>query len=497
MKRPNIIYILADDMGYGDMKCNNPDSKIPTPNLDKLASEGMRFTDAHASSSVCTPSRYGILTGRYCWRTALKRSVIWSWDLSLIEPDRVTVGKLLQQNGYKTACFGKWHLGLNWETLDGAPPNQGVDCGVLDLEKRYELGKNIDYTKPFRGGPVDCGFDYYFGDDAPNLPPYTYFENDTLSIQPTEESADDIYGHKGFMAPGWNQEEETPEFTRRAVKYIEESGDEPFFLYYALTGPHTPLVPTPEFRGNSDAGDYGDFMCEMDWSVGEIMNALDRKGIADNTLFIFTSDNGPEPQPCRIERGGAYYRIEDYGHYSMAHLRGAKRDTWEGGHRVPFIVRWPEVTPAGTVCDQLVSLADFICTCADILETELPEGAAEDSTTIYSLIKGDTTNAVRDSMVHQSCSGKFAFRKDNWVFINNPTGDDNRNVPDWLNEERGYTKHNFPGELFDVRADISERKNLYGDYPEIVKELSDQLKETINGDCEYQECYQPDNHLSE
>ena len=461
--RPNIIYILADDMGYGDMGCNNPGSKIPTPNLDRLASQGMRFTDAHAGSSVCTPSRYALLTGRYAWRTRLKAGVLWPWDPSMIEPDRLTVAELLRQNGYRTACVGKWHLGWDWQTLDGEPADKGIGYGVYDAEHRHALGANIDYTKPVRGGPIDRGFDTYFGEDVPNFPPYSWFEQDRLLAQPTEEKPDDMFGCPGLMAPEWDLEAVMPEITRRAVQCIEEAGEQPLFLYFPLTAPHTPIVPTSEFRGTSGAGAYGDYVCEVDWCVGQAMDALERKGIADDTLLIFTSDNGPE--------NSAYERIREHTHYSMAHLRGLKRDTWEGGHRVPFIARWPGVTPPGSECDRLTMLGDFMATCADMLETDLPDGAGEDSASALPLLRGEAESLCRDFVVHHSCAGRFAIRKGDWVFIDHPSGDDNRE-PDWFKAERGYVDHDFPGELFNVADDIAERQNLYGEHPEIVEELS-------------------------
>lgn len=478
MNKPNIVYILADDMGYGDMGCNNPDSRIPTPNLDRFATQGMRFTDAHAPSSVCTPSRYSILTGRYCWRTRLKKGVLWPWDAALIEPDRLTVAELLRQNGYRTACIGKWHLGWNWETKDGEPADKGVGYGVYDVAARKALEKNIDFRKPMRGGPIDRGFDYYFGEDVPNFPPYTWFEQDHLVDQPTEEKPEDMYGHPGAMAPGWKLEAVMPELTRRSVRYIEESGDEPFFLYFPLTAPHTPIVPTAEFRGMSSAGDYGDFVCEVDWCAGRIMDALERKGIADNTLLVFTSDNGPEYT--------AYERVREHGHYSMALLRGLKGDTWEGGHRVPFIARWPGITPSGSVCDRLSTLGDLMATCADIVGTELPGGAGEDSISILPLLRSEM-NTVRSSAVHHTCSGKFAIRKGDWVFIDAPSGDDNHE-PEWFKKERGYLAHDCPGELFNLKDDIAERVNRHRDHPEVVRKLSGLLAKvkrrgspTVNG----------------
>ncbi len=461
MVKPNVVYILADDMGYGDMECNNPGSRIPTPNLDRLAAQGMRFTDAHAPSSVCTPSRYAVLTGRYCWRTRLKEGVLWPWDPALIESDRLTVAELLRQNGYRTACIGKWHLGWNWQTRDGEPANSGTGYGVFDRDLRHELGRNIDYEKPMGGGPIDCGFDHYFGDDVPNFPPYTWFEQDRVVTEPTEEKPEGMFGHVGAMAPGWALDAVMPEITGRSVSYIEESGEEkPFFLYFPLTAPHTPIVPTDEFRGMSGCGEYGDYMCEVDWCVGQVMAALERKGIADNTLLLFASDNGPESP--------AYGHIQEYGHYSMAHLRGIKRDTWEGGHRVPFVARWPGVIAEGSACDQLTSHLDLIATCADFLGVELPPEAGEDSVSQMPLFRGE--RSPRSFAVHHSCAGKFAIRRGEWVFIDAPSGDDNRE-PQWFKDERGYTDHQFPGELYNLGDDIAERSNLYGDYPEVARKL--------------------------
>ncbi len=483
--KPNIIYILADDMGYGDIGCNNPDSKISTPNLDCLAQQGMRFTDAHAPSSVCSPSRYSILTGRYCWRTWLKRGVLYTWDPPLIEPNRLTVAGLLRKHGYRTACIGKWHLGWEWATHDGEPaskgteglPRMGSEMSKHDHERRHALERNIDYSRPMRGGPTDCGFDSYFGVDVPNFPPYTWFEQDRLTDTPTEEKPEEMFGLPGLMKPGWELEGMIPEFVRRAKDYISEADSDPFFLYLPLTSPHTPIVPNSEFIGKSDAGLYGDFVCEVDWLVGEIMAALKRKGIADDTLLIFASDNGPECHSSAA--GGCYQYIKEFDHYSMAHLRGVKRDTWEGGHRVPFIARWPSVTPDGAVCDQLISLGDLIATSAQITDSELEDDEGEDSVSILPLLRGETEAAVREFTVHHSASGRFAIRKGDWVFIDSPSGDDNQE-PEWFKKERGYTLHGCPGELFNLRDDIAERRNLYREHPEIVAELS-RLLDTIRG----------------
>jgi arylsulfatase A len=487
-RKPNIVYILADDMGYGDMGCNNPDSRIPTPNLDRLAAGGIRFTDAHSTSAVCTPSRYSILTGQYCWRTPLKKNVLWPWDPPLIEPGRLTVARLLQQAGYRTACFGKWHLGWDWATRDGQPANMGIQQGECDWEQRLPLEHNIDYSKPMRGGPVDCGFDYYFGVDVPNFPPYTWFEQDKLLEEPAEQKPEGMYGLPGKMAHGWKLEAMIPEFTRRVINYIENYSQDPFFIYFALTSPHTPIVPNKEFLGTSKTGLYGDFVCEVDWVVGQVMNKLEQKGIADNTLIIFTSDNGPE---CASGAdGGAYRRIQKYNHYSMGHLRGIKRDAWEGGHRVPFIASWPGVTAPGSVCSQLTGQADLISTCAQLLETNIPAGQAEDSVSMLPLLQGHFNTPVRNSIVHHSCWGKFAIRKGNWVFIDAPSGDENQE-PDWFKKERGYSPHKSAGELFNLRDDITEKVNRFQEYPEVVREMSRTLKKIKGRENQKDTC--PDN----
>ena len=485
--RPNLIYILADDMGYGDMGCNNPDSRIPTPNLDRLAAEGMRFTDAHAGSSVCTPSRYAVLTGRYSWRSRLKSGIVWEWDAPLIEPDRPTVASFLRDQGYRTACLGKWHLGWEWQTLDGTHPNEALSFGKGDRDERAAYGRaNIDYAKPLGGGPLGCGFDSYFGVDVPNFAPYTWFEDDRVTDVPTEEKPSTMYGNPGMAVAGWSLERMIPEFTRRAVELIEAQGAAqraseapPFFLYFPLTSPHSPIVPNEEFHGRSGAGPYGDFVCEVDWVVGQVMDALERSGIRDDTLIVFTSDNGPEDRTPDGE--GAYERSRLMAHYSMGPLRGIKRDAWEGGHRVPFLASWPAQIPGGSVCGQLIGLVDFMATCADIAGVEPPEGACEDSVSILPLLRGQTDAPVREYAIHHSASGKFAVRKGDWVFIDDPTGDDAGREPDWFKAHRGYVRHRLPGELFDLRTDLSERRNLYAEHPETVEELRGILDEARAG----------------
>ena len=357
-ERPNIVYILADDLGYGDLGCYNPQSKIPTPRLDRLAQEGLRFTDAHASDTTCTPSRYGILTGRYCFRSRLKSGVLQPWGAPLIEEGRLTVPALLRQSGYATAAIGKWHLGWAWPTRDGRPPDSKDGFG------------NIDFTRPIENGPTTRGFDTFFGVDLPNYPPYAFIHNDRTVGVPSVAAQIKKGGinRPGPMVPGWDLSAILPEITHHAVRYIEDaatgSAHQPFFLYLALTAPHYPIVPTPEFKGRSRAGDYGDYVTEVDAMVGTVLDALERSGQAAQTLVFFSSDNGPEV--IEVDPG-AYERIRLYGHSSMDGLRGVKRDAWEGGHRVPFLARWPEHIRAGTVSAEPICEVDLMATCAALL----------------------------------------------------------------------------------------------------------------------------------
>jgi len=463
--KPNIVFILADDLGYGDPGCYQKDSKIPTPNLDRLASEGTRFTDAHAPTSVCTPTRYAILTGRYSWRTRLQGGVLGPWAPPLIAPERLTVASLLKQHGYTTAAIGKWHLGMTWPTKAGQPPSS-----------RTNRLSNVDFTKPIADGPTARGFDHYFGTAVPNYPPYCFLNDDrTVGIPSVPDSGRaDLFNLPGPMLPGWKLVNILPELTRHAVKWVEDAAKSgrPFFLYFPLTSPHYPVVPAPEFKGKSKAGDFGDFVFQTDWTVGQVLDALQRTGVAENTLVIFTSDNGPEISgEVKI---GAYDRITEYHHYSMGELRGAKRDAWEGGHRVPFIARWPGKIKAGAVSDETMCHVDFMATVAALLGAKLPDNAAEDSVNVLPVLLGlPRTTPAREATVHHSISGKFAIRKGDWVFIDAPSGDDNggKGEPEFLKAERGYTKHELPGELFNLRDDLSERRNRYAEHPGLVREL--------------------------
>jgi arylsulfatase A len=479
---PNIVYILADDLGYGDVGCFNPESKISTPNLDRLASEGIRFIDAHSPSSVCTPTRYGILTGRYCWRSRLKAQVLGPWGATLIEPGRLTAPELLRQHGYTTACIGKWHLGWDWPTKDGQPPASGPS-----------RLSNVDFTKPLANGPITRGFDSYFGVDLPNYPPYIYLENNHTVGLPSVPNWP-VQNRPGPMLPGWNWVNILPDCAARAVNYIEDAAKgrsvgqaskardgppaQPFFLYFALTSPHYPVVPDPEFRGKSGAGEFGDFVVQTDAVVGQVLDALKRAGVAENTLVIFTSDNGPEVVEIRP---GAYDRLKEYGHASMGQLRGCKRDLWEGGHRVPFIARWPGQIPSGTTSDETICHVDFMATVAMILGAKLPDDAAEDSYNILPALRGEKlAEPIRPATVHHAASGKFAIRKADWVLLDSPTGDDNggpqrRGEPQWFKDQRGYQSHDQPGELYNLAKDIAQRDNLYSQNPDKVRELKELL----------------------
>lgn len=470
--KPNIIFILADDLGYGDVQSLNPNSKIPTPHLNTLAEEGLSFTNAHATSSVCTPSRYSFLTGAYPWRSRMKKGVCWVWDPPLIDEDRFTIGEMLQKQGYSTACIGKWHLGWNWQTQDGKPVNHQNE------------GRNVDYHKTIMNGPITRGFDYYFGQDTPSLPPHVLVENDRVVEQPTDWLATQG-GMPGAMAPGWKYENLMQTITDKASQYITEqtikNPEEPFFLYLPLSAPHTPIAPQGQFVGKTPVDRYGDFVYEMDYHIGQVLKLVDSLGIADNTLIIFTSDNGGVNEEGN-EYMGAIGSLLKYGHNSNGMLRGMKSDAWEGGHRVPFIVRWPGHIEPNTASDALVSQVDMMATFAALTGAKLPEGAAEDSYNILPLLKDPSSENSRKALVTQSGNGILAIQQGDWKLILSSGGGGSWTYPKGelpVLVSKGADQIWDNVQLYNIKNDPTEIQNVANNHHNEVKILMALLKEYV------------------
>jgi arylsulfatase A len=480
VKQPNIVYILADDLGFGDVACFNRErSRIPTPNLDRLAKEGMVFTDAHASSSICTPSRYAILTGRYNWRSPLQRGIVWVYGEPLIAPDRLTVAGFLRQQGYHTACIGKWHLGWNWP-MSEARKQQEIALGgygknlVATVSEEHRAGWREMYSKPISGGPTARGFDHYFGVDVPNWPPYCWIENDrTVGIPseplPLEKLVPLQADQQGPAMPGWQLEKLLPTLAEHSCQYIAKraAAREPFFLYLPLTSPHTPLAVNEEWRGKSGLNLYADLVMETDANVGRVLQALEDNGVADNTLVIFTSDNG-----CAHYVGAA--ELEAKGHFPSAQFRGYKSDAWDGGHRVPFIARWPKQIRAGTACSQLTCLTDLMATCADVLGVQVPENAGEDSVSLLPLLRG-VDQPIRQHVISHSIDGKFAIRDGRWKLMLCPGSGGWAHLQDPEAVKAGLP----PVQLYDMKADPGETNNLQAKEPGRVKAMVAKLRELV------------------
>ncbi len=449
---PNIVYILADDMGYGDVSCLNKDGKIATPNMDRLAKEGMVFTDAHSGSAVCTPTRYGILTGRYCWRSRLKSGVLGGYSSALIEPNRETVASLLQRNGYNTACVGKWHLGLS--------------------------NSKTDYDKPLTPGPNDCGFDYFFGIPASlDMAPYCYVENDRPTMQPTDTvkaSPSPAFWRGGPVSPDFKHEEVMDKLLEKTVAFIDKSTKDsptkPFFVYMPLAAPHTPIVPTKQFLGKSGIGLYADFVMQTDWTIGQVIKALERNNLTENTLVIVTSDNGCSPQ-------ANFEALAEHGHHPSYIFRGYKADIYEGGHRIPFIARWPKKIKPSSTCDETICLTDLMATAADIVNDTLPQNAGEDSTSILPALLGKKLDKpLRQATVHHSINGSFSIRQGKWKLELCPgSGGWSKPRPNEA-KKQGLP----PVQLYDLSKDIGETKNLYAEHPEVVKHLTKLLDKYKN-----------------
>ncbi len=476
-RRANIVVILADDMGYGDAGCYNPASRIPTPSIDRLAAEGARFTDAHSPSAVCTPTRYGLLTGRYAWRTWLKRGVIGGYTPPLIEPDRPTLASVLKASGYRTGFFGKWHLGLGWTRANGLVP--AFEDGERMFPGSWQdpdpsTGLNVDFTKSVHGGPTALGFDEAFFTAACSTidGPFTFIEDDRVAAIP-DRQVSEFYDlskgeegspRRGWIAPGFKLEEVDLRFTDRAVRFLESSlaadPGRPFFIELALSSPHTPwLVPDP-VKGKSGDGPRGDLVALADLCVGRIMDALERKGAVDRTLVVFASDNGPHPGTN--------------GHFSAGPLRGLKSHIWEGGHRVPFIVRWPGRIEPGAVVDEPICLTDMMATFAAIVGADLPAEAGPDSVDISpALFRRGRAAAktlgppLREAIVSHSEDGTFAIRRGGWKLIL-----DNQTSGGWMVPEGTPPVPGSPGRLYDLVEDPGEARDRWSERPDIVADLT-------------------------
>jgi arylsulfatase A len=461
-ERPNIVIILADDFGVGDIQAHYPDNKIATPYLDKFSAESMRFSNAHSGSAVCSPTRYGLLTGRYAWRTRLQEWVLACYEPPLIAEDRLTLPGFLKEKGYATACIGKWHLGWNWA---------GPQASTMEEESNILRTKDWDYTKPILNGPITRGFDYYFGTHVPNFPPFTFIENDRVVEQPTTRFkyvANDGQSLPAQfdgnpMAPGWQFDQILPKITERAVKYIHDQAKQkrPFFLYFPMTSPHTPIAPTVQFKGKSGISPVADWIMQTDWSAGQVIQALEDAGVEEDTIIIFTSDNGHLPTD--------WNKLIEAGHFPSGPYRGRKTDIWEGGHRVPFMVRWPERIEAGTASNHILSLNDVFATCAELFGKELPDDVAEDSFSFLSTILSKSSKPHRDHVVSHSVGGEFAYTEGPWKFVY-------RNEFANRNQSRGKPRI---VELYNLDDDIAEANNLVEKEPEIAKHLSDRLRAVI------------------
>jgi len=452
------------------VQCYNPQrGKIPTPNMDRLASEGMRFRDAHSSSGVCSPSRYALLTGRYHWRTRLQQGIVSVWGTPLIAPDRLTVAGLAQQHGYHTACIGKWHLGRDWPITDeqrpyftgfGGQAGGGGQVSTAVTEAHRATWRAV-FSLPIPGGPTTRGFHEYFGTDVPNWPPYCFLSNDrTVGIPsellPAEKLVRNQASLQGPALPNWQLEAILPTLGDRAVEFIrrQAKAGQPFLLYMPLTSPHTPLAVNGPWLGKSGLNLYADLVMETDAVVGRVLEALRDSGAAENTLLLFTSDNGCAPYIGAKD-------LEAKGHFPSGPLRGYKGDVFEGGHREPFIVRWPGVVKPGTVCGQLAHQADVIATIADVLGTKLPDNAGEDSFSLLPLLRGED-RPVRETAVSCASSGVPGLRCGPRKLI-------------LQRDPQAKTEV----QLYNLDHDLGETINLAAAQPELVAEMRALMEKII------------------
>ena len=474
---PNVVIIYADDLGYGDVSCYSDQAKVQTPHIDGLAEQGMKFTDAHSAATVCTPSRYSLLTGRYAFRLPNHGRVFDGvGGPNLIEKDRLSLAQMFSDQGYETACFGKWHVGMTFYDTDGQPINRG---GREPVER-------IDYSRPITGAPIHRGFDHFFGTAACPTTDwlYAFVDGDRVPTPPKElldKSKLPTHPYSRDNRRGWKAEDFDLEavdllFLEKSQRFLREhvrnSPKQPFFLYHATQAVHLPSFPADEFKGKTESGPHGDFIFELDAIVGRLLKTLDQLGIANNTIVIFTSDNGPEVLTVARMR-------TDHEHDGAYPWRGVKRDVWEGGHRVPMIVRWPGKIPAGQVSDQLFGQTDVMATLAQIIGTELPENSAEDSFDFSEVWLGKSQDAVRDHLIHQGFAGdrKLGLRDGNWKLLNFTGSGGNNYAKSKLLQQYilAESAPGAPGQLYDMNADPGETNNLYFEHPEVVARMNQQL----------------------
>lgn len=458
---PNIIYVLADDLGYGDIATFNENGKIPTPNIDQIAAEGIKFIDAHSASAVCTPTRYSIMTGRYSWRSRLKAGVLTGKSKALIPSSRKTVAKMLQDQDYHTAFIGKWHLGWDWALTTDSLGGSGWNAA--------DFG-NIDFTKPVKNTPNDLGFDYAYGHSGSlDMAPYVYVENGQITAQPDTITVDKgkyTWWREGPTGADFIHEQVTPNFFERAIQYVEDRPkDTPFFLYLALPSPHTPILPTKEWLGKSGLNPYGDFVMMIDDYMGQLMGMLEKRGMTDNTLLIFTSDNGCSPE-------ADFKVLGEKGHDPSYIYRGHKADIYEGGHRVPFVAKWPKIIQQGQVSNQLICSTDLMATCADIIDYPLAENEGEDSHSLLPFFENQPNPTPRKDVIHHSVNGGFAIRAGDWKLIMD-AGSAGWSFPN-PKQVKGIDTLP-PIQLYNLKTDPAESINLQATQTEKVTELRELL----------------------
>lgn len=486
-EQPNILFIYADDLGYGDVGCYNSESKVPTPNLDRMAAEGMRFTDAHSPATVCTPSRYGVMTGRMPFRTGMKGVFLGVDGPCLIEAERLTLPEMLRQRGYTTALFGKWHIGMTFQTADGTPVYKAKLPPKKDKSDRAGIRRVrlVDFSKRITDGPVDQGFDQFYGTVCCPTHDwlYAFVENDRVPVPPSMtqiRDRDALPKHPysvcrpGMVAPNFDFEEIDMIFLQKSQAFLREhvknQPNKPFFLFHSTQAVHLPSFPGRDFKGKTEAGPHGDFIFEFDYIVGELEKTLKELGVADNTLIIVSSDNGPEVATV-------FHMRKDHNHDGARPLRGVKRDQWEGGHRVPFIAKWPGKIAPDSICNQTICQTDIMATCAAIIGFDLPDNAAEDSFNLLPLLLGND-DQIRPYTLHQTPKLELAIRRGDWKYLDHKGSGGNKYPKRGLTDPVTELAPDAPGQLYNIADDLGETKNLYHQHPEIVKELKALLEET-------------------